>query len=96
MRTIESLMCDAVRGRKNWSLLNTRVYIDRETGEVSVYLHENCIYRRNGKGIFINLCGWNTVTTRSRLRALGIDICQKDYTPYLNGVAISCNGWHAA
>lgn len=96
MRTIEKMMCAAVNGRKSWMLSNTSVSINRENGEVRVYLHGNCIYRKNNEGEFINLCGWNTNTTRSRLRALGIDICTKNYTPYLNGVAVSCNGWHAA
>jgi hypothetical protein len=74
MRTIEKKMNAAVNGRYGWRLSNTEVYIDNEGG-VHVYLHSNEIYKEVNGRKYINLCGWNTPTTRSRLRSLGVDLC---------------------
>lgn len=93
MRQIEKAMCAAVEERRNWRNSNTEVSVSK-LGTVHVYLHGNCIYASypNGEKQF-SLAGWNTVTTRSRLAALGVSVRQKNYTPIYNGEAISSTAW---
>ena len=58
-------------------------------------LHGNKIAHKfldSGK-LFINTCGWNTVTTRERLNGLpNVSVNQKNHVLYLNG--IEWNGKH--
>ena len=85
MRQIEKEMLYAVCNRKNMSKSNTQVLV-REDGGIWVSLHGNLIAHRGAGGLWrFTLAGWNTLTTRSRLRALGIDIRQKGGIPYYNG-----------
>lgn len=81
MRVIEMEMLGAIVARKNWRKSNTEVLFDRDGNGFGVYLHHNFIAR----GVSVNhsfqityatLAGWDTVTTRSRLRALGVDVPQ--------------------
>lgn len=96
MREIERKVLYAVRGCKNFKRANTEVksYATpmTEQGEYTrvseVYLHGNLIYMFiEDKGqvyeVF-SLCGWNTTTTRSRLRALLQNgfIYQKNWSLY--------------
>ena len=95
MREIEKKMVAAIRNGKNFNGNNTQVEC-QSNGNIYVYLFGNCIYKIvNGKARF-NLCGWNSVTTRSRLNALGVNVTSKDFTPHYNGKPISANsGWIA-
>lgn len=67
---------------------------------VKVYLHGNQIYEKAGKYVVFTLAGWNSNTTRSRLRALGVSVRCCDHTPQMkvNGewVDISSNEWYDA
>jgi len=93
MRQIEKMMVQAVNNGVNFALNNTRV--DVCSGGIYVYLHNNCIYHKENDGtVNITLHGWNTATTRSRLHALGVNICQKNWTPYLNGQPIDSYKWY--
>lgn len=92
MRQIEKAMCAAVKAQKNWTLSNTSVCV--ENGVVKVYLHHNLIYRVEGGRKYFRLAGWNTVTTRSRLRALGVNVSCRNYTPQYNGEDISTYDWY--
>ena len=92
MRKIEKTMCLAVSANRSFSCGNTLV--TNNDGETRVYLHGNMIYKRNEDGEFFTLAGWNTVTTRSRLRALGVDVSQKNFMPYYNGVMIDSYKWY--
>ena len=72
MRKIERQMLQAiVDDRKYWSKDNTRV--ESTDGISSVYLHGHKIaefeHRLNGK-LWINNCGYETNTTKSRLNVL--------------------------
>ena len=72
MRKIERQMLQAiVAERTHWSKDNTRV--ESTDGISSVYLHGHKIaeyeHRLNGK-LYINNCGYETNTTKSRLNAL--------------------------
>lgn len=92
MKEIEKKMVAAVRNGKNFKGNNTEVEA-QPNGSTYVYLFGNCIYKReNGKSYF-TLCGWNSVTTRSRLNALGVNVTSKNFTPYYNGKPISESGW---
>lgn len=71
MREIEKMMVNAVENKQNFKRSNTEV--KNINGSVFVALHGNLIFASiDGKKYFSN-AGWNTVTTASRLRALGAD-----------------------
>lgn len=92
MRKIEKEMQQALRNGRNFRRGNTAV-IFNESG-AKVYLHGNCIFSiRQGVKRF-TLAGWNSVTTRSRLNALGVGVYQKNFTPIYNGVAINSREWY--
>lgn len=76
MKKIEEAMCAAIKAHKNWSKSNTRV---TSVGDLMhVYLFDNCIavctYRCGVLRGQFTLAGYNTMTTRNRLRALGVYI----------------------
>lgn len=69
MRQIDVLAKTAFCEGRKFKLSNTEVRI--EGGQPHMYLHGNCIAKRDGNGdLLINHCGWETPTTRSRLNAL--------------------------
>lgn len=69
MRKIEERMINAVENRVNYRENNTKVYTTNKG--VFVYLYDTIIYAKvNGK-VYYSDGGYNTVTTSSRLRALG-------------------------
>ena len=84
MRKIERQMLQAiVDERTHWSKDNTRV--ESTDGISSVYLHGHKIaefeHRLNGK-LWINNCGYETNTTKSRLNVLIDFVCGSDPTKY--------------
>ena len=96
MRKIENGMCAAVEARQNWMCSNTQVKV--ENGSVNVYLFGNKIYEKAGKFAAFTLAEHNTVTTRSRLRTLGVRVrCYNDAPQMeVNGewVDIRSNEWY--
>lgn len=75
MRKIEREMLAAIRGGKNWKSGNTQVMANHYTGSeyvaCDVMLHGNHIATVTDlEVVSINLCGWNTPTTRSRLTSI--------------------------
>ena len=85
MRKIETEMQNTLRNRVNWSKANTSVSVDNE-GNQFVTLHGNCIASISNFGdIELSSCGWETVTTKSRLNAIldtflhGLHVFQKDF-----------------
>lgn len=96
MRQIERAMRAAVEARFYWRCSNTEVKVEGDN--VKVYLHGNQIYEKSGKYAAFTLAGWNSNTTRSRLRALGVGVRCYDYTPQMevNGkwVDISSSKWY--
>ena len=93
MRQVEKNMLQAVRAGKNFKCGNTEVK-NGVFGEVFVYLHGNCIYRIIDGVREFTLSGWNTVTTRSRLNALGVNVSQKNWEPIYNGTVINSYNWY--
>ena len=87
MRQIEKQMLHAVINRNNWKKDNTEVV--NEGGVISVYLHGNKIFALTSIGAMYSFAGWDTVTTRSRLRALGLPIVSKDGSRYAYGNELS-------
>ena len=92
MRKVEKDMLQAVRSGRNFRSGNTVVTSD-ETG-VKVYLHGNCIFAIYQGVKRFSLAGWNSVTTRSRLNALGVSVSQKNWAPIYNGAVISSYSWY--
>ena len=85
MRKIEQKMQTAIRNRTNWSSSNTAVTVDNE-GNTFVMLHGNLIATIFNNGdMKLSSCGWETVTTKSRLNAIldtflnGLSVFQKDF-----------------
>ena len=87
MRKIEQQMVKAVNNGDNWSLNNTQVISDGE-GLTWVYLHGNLIALSvDGiiEPILDTLSNWPTVTTKSRLRALGVNLTQTKGRIFIDG-----------
>ena len=99
MRKIEKEMNRAINQGYNWSSANTKVHVEPTNGWRYVYLHGHHIATVdtgrsdwNWYSITPNLetlSQWPTNTTKSRLRALGVDVYTKAGTTYVNGSAIA-------
>ena len=77
----------------------TKAVSNSNTDGTSLYLWGNEIARKEDGQIKINLCGYNTVTTRERLNGV-LEYCigkralsTKQGTVYLNGKAIPSDEW---
>lgn len=93
-RKISQMATNAFYSAKNFSQSNTAV---RDFGTyVGLYLWGNRIasYEKTDRHVWFSLCGYNTATTRERLRALGIDIRTRNGSAYYNGAEIDINGVH--
>lgn len=97
MRKIEQQMNDAIRNRKNWQSSNTGVYYETAGNPYGprseIYLHGNHIadYWHNSGELDVDLRTlqrWPSMTTRSRLRALGADLVSIKGVLHLNGKSI--------
>lgn len=89
MRKIEQQMLDAINGGYNWSLGNTRVHA--VIGGMEIQLHGNIIATVDDYGVRVNkatLAKWPTPTTKSRLKALGVDVFTRKGVTYLNGMEV--------
>ena len=77
----------AVSNKANWAGSNTQVTYNESTNCSSVCLHGHQIatFDHNLKAVKINSCGYQTVTTKSRLNALleevnyGAKVFQKQF-----------------
>lgn len=88
MRSIEKAMNAAINLGQDWYKDNTRVAINDNSAWV--YLHSNhiaTVNRQSGE-VVVNrdtFRKWPTNVTKSRLKALGVDVYVKQGTPYING-----------
>lgn len=88
MRVIEKEMIKAIMYGRNWQKDNTSVRI--VNGDAEVYLHGHHIATAKEclpLELVVNvdtLRDWPTVTTKSRLRALGANVYTKRGVTYLN------------
>ena len=91
MRKIEQQMVNAIKSHTSFSSGNTQVSIDANSAHV--FLHGNHIAtvisnNNNYKCTMVNkitLKQFPTSTTKSRLRALGVDVYTKKGITYLYG-----------
>ena len=87
MRKIERQMNFAVSNKTNWSKSNTQVCYNDSTNCSSIYLHGHQIATvdHNTNSVKLSSCGYETVTTKSRLNALlsevkfGAKVFQKNW-----------------
>ena len=91
MRVIEKKMLAAIMNMDYFSNSNTMV--KPYNGYSDIYLHGHHIaeYDNSTNKVNVNvdtLRNWPTVTTKSRLRALGVNVTTKKGVVYLDNVAI--------
>ena len=87
MRKLEKQMNFALSNKGNWAGSNTTVCYSNETNCSSVYLHGHNIATldHTTKALRLSSCGYETVTTKSRLNALleevkyGCRVFQKNF-----------------
>ena len=84
-------MNNAVISKSNWSKSNTAVNYNENSNCSTVLLHghEIAVYDHNTKAVKLDSCGYETVTTKSRLNALlsevnyGVRVFQKNFVWFL-------------
>ena len=92
MRVIEKQMLSAIKNKQYFNKDNT--IIKHQNGCASIYLHNNHIadfYNHSNK-LIVDICtlrNWPTNTTKSRLRALGVNVTTKKGITYLDNVAVN-------
>jgi hypothetical protein len=94
MRKIEKLMIEAIKNKTNWSLDNTIVQYCSVADTSAVFLYSNHIgtFMHLYKGFrtdLVTLSRWHSPTTKSRLRALGVNVYTKKGVTYLNDKAVN-------
>ena len=90
MRKIEEQMVQAIADREPLISGNTEV-TEYEGGSQGVYLHGHLIASivdRQAHAYIPTIRRWPTRTTKSRLRALGVDVYTLKGNTFVNGVAI--------
>lgn len=93
MRLIEEQMIEAIYSGNRWAKDNTIVSPIEGTHNVAVYLHghEIATVNTNTDLVMVNkdtLYHWPTNTTKSRLRALGVNVYTKNYVTYLDDAEV--------
>ena len=92
MRKIERQMNFAISNRGNWAGSNTSVSYNESTNCSSVFLHGHNIATvdHSTNAVKVSSCGWQTVTTKSRLNAIlsevkyGCSVFQKQWNWYVS------------
>ena len=92
MRKIEAKMCEAIRNRKDWCQANTQVLYNDLTKCSQIFLHGHQIatYDYNTKAVLLSSCGYETVTTKSRLNAIlhevkyGASVYQRNFNWFVS------------
>ena len=82
----------AIVNKNDWSNSNTKVNYNSNTDCSSVYLHGNQIATvdHNTNAVKLSSCGWQSVTTKSRLNAIlqevitGASVFQRNWNWFLN------------
>jgi len=93
MRKIERQMNFAISNKGNWKNSNTEVEYNEFTNCSNVFLHGHNIATvdHGTNSVKLSSCGWETVTTKSRLNAIlqevktGFSVFQKNFDWFLNG-----------
>ena len=87
MRKLEKQMNFALSNKSNWAGSNTSVSYNESTNCSNVYLHGHniCTLDHNRNAVKLDTCGYETVTTKSRLNAIleevkyGCRVFQKNF-----------------
>ena len=87
MRKIESQMNRAIRTKSDWSSSNTQVSYNSNSNCSQVRLHGHHIatFCHETRAVKFDSCGWQSVTTKSRLNAIldevkyGCKVFQKNW-----------------
>ena len=87
MRKLERQMNFAISNKADWSGSNTQVNYNSNTNCSSIYLHGHqiAVVDHNLKAVKLSSCGYETVTTKSRLNAIleevkyGCRVFQKNF-----------------
>ena len=82
----------AISNKGNWSSSNTQVTFNDSTNCSSVFLHGHQIATvdHSTNAVKVSSCGWQTVTTKSRLNAIlsevkyGCSVFQKNFDWYVS------------
>jgi hypothetical protein len=89
MRKIEQQMKNAIHRHARWALDNTLVDpLDELTVAVYLHGHEIALINQRSGLVMVNentLKAYPTNTTKSRLRALGVDVATRKGVTYLYG-----------
>ena len=92
MRKLEKQMNFALSNKSNWAGSNTSVSYNESTNCSSVYLHGHniCTLDHNTNALKLSSCGYETVTTKSRLNAIleevkyGCKVFQKQFEWFIS------------
>ena len=92
MRKIERQMNFAISNKADWSGSNTSVSYNESTNCSSIDLHGHQIatFDHNLKAVKLSSCGYETVTTKSRLNAIlqevkyGCSVFQKNFNWFVS------------
>ena len=92
MRKLERQMNFAISNKGNWSGSNTQVTYNNSTNCSSIYLHGHLIatFDHNLRAVKLDSCGYETVTTKSRLNAIleevkyGCKVFQKNFNWFVS------------
>tara|TARA_R100001463_G_scaffold129484_1_gene188426 strand:+ start:1087 stop:1434 length:348 start_codon:yes stop_codon:yes gene_type:complete len=101
MRKLERQMNFAVSNKANWSGSNTQVTYNELTNcsSVSLHGHQIATFDHNLKALKISSCGYQTVTTKSRLNALleevkwGCKVFQKNFDWFVGYQGQTASFW---
>lgn len=93
MRKIEKNMVKAAFNNQPWHCDNTSTKpIDDTNCAVYLHGHEIAIVNSRTGAVMVNsdtLRQWPTVTTKSRLNALGANVYTRKHITYLDGIAVN-------
>ena len=87
MRKLEKQMNFAISNKGNWAGSNTTVTYNESTNcsQVLLHGHQICTFDHNTQAVKLDSCGYETVTTKSRLNAIleevkyGAKVFQKNF-----------------
>ena len=101
MRKLERQMNFAISNKADWKGVNTQVLYNKSTNCSTIYLHGHLIATvdHNLRAVKLDSCGYETVTTKSRLNAIleevkyGCKVFQKNFDWYLRTINQTVDFW---
>ena len=101
MRKLERQMNFAISNKSDWSGSNTQVTYNNSTNCSSIHLHGHLIATvdHNLRAVKLDSCGYETVTTKSRLNAIleevkyGCRVFQKNFNWFVSYNGETASFW---